>query len=109
MGIAVSVNWNLPPGVSPFDYHVGGAEREWGEERECPHCGWVGPMSHESHPQIGVWAWCANPELIDVKRTPDGNFELAPCPLAEEGFEIEPQDKDWEPEPNYGDWRGEDV
>jgi hypothetical protein len=74
---------NYPPGVTGNEYQISGAEREWEEERECPHCGWEGPMVHESHRQIGVWAWCANPELTEP--TASG---LMPCPLAKEGFEV---------------------
>jgi hypothetical protein len=105
----MSSHWNLPPGVSPLDYQVGGARSEWEADETCPHCGWEGPMVHEEHPQIGVWAWCANPELVEVYRNADGSFRTGPCRLAKEGFEIEPQEPDWEPEPNYGDWRGPDV
>lgn len=76
---------NYPPGVTGNEYQISGAQHEWAADETCPHCGWEGPMPHEFHPQIGTWAWCANPELIEP--TTKG---LMPCPLGKEGFEIVP-------------------
>lgn len=93
---------NYPPGVTGNEYQIGGAQREWEETRECPHCGWEGPMHHEAHYSFGIWVWCANPELVEVVSTRDimsGEtiYGTAPCPLTREGFEVAA------PEPEY-DW-----
>lgn len=85
---------NYPPGVTGNEYQISGAEREWEETRECPHCGWEGPMHHEYHHQIGIWAWCANPERVEAVQTKNEEtgetfYGTAPCPLTREGFEVE--------------------
>lgn len=79
---------NLPPGVTGREYQIGGAQSEWEETRECPHCGWEGEMHHEAHYEFGRWAWCANPERVEVMRNEHG-FTTGPCPLVKEGFEVE--------------------
>ena len=84
---------NYPPGVTGREYAISGATNEWDEERDCPSCGWYGVMHHETHPEFGVWAWCANPSLDD-----DGE----PCIYVRFGFDA-PDD---EPEyyvPDYMD------
>lgn len=63
---------NYPPGVTGREYAISGATNEWEEERECPSCGWVGIMHHETHPEFGVWAWCGNPSAPDSWCTVEG-------------------------------------
>lgn len=84
-----------PPGVTGNEYAISGAEREWEEIRECPHCGWEGYMPHESHREIGIRAWCSNPELVETVADGKGGFTVIHCPLTKEGFEVDA------PEPEY--------
>lgn len=87
---------NYPPGVTGNEYAIGGAEREWEEIRECPRCEWIGYMPHEFHHEFGVRAWCANPE----KGWYDGVERQ--CPLATEGFEVDPEEFERDPIDRYG-------
>lgn len=84
---------NYPPGVTGNEYAIGGAQSEWEADATCPHCGWEGPMLHEAHYEFGIRAFCANPDLIEVKRVDlpydSFTFERHVCPLATEGFTIE--------------------
>lgn len=64
---------NLPPGVTGNEYAIGGAEREWFEEAECPSCGTIAEMPHEFHHEFGTRAWCVNET----------------CHLMQAGFEID--------------------
>ncbi len=51
---------NYPPGVTGNEYEISGPEREWEEEAICPLCEIEAVMLHQSHRQIGVWAYCTN-------------------------------------------------
>jgi len=72
---------NLPPGVTGNEYAIGGAEREWDEERECPHCGVTQVLHHEAHREFttGIEAWCYDDDC-------EGRF----------GFDVEPDEPDYE-------------
>lgn len=74
---------NYPPGVTGNEYAIGGAQREWEEERECPHCGDVQTLHHEAHYEFttGVVAFCPDPDC-------EGRY----------GFDVEPD------EPEYDDY-----
>jgi hypothetical protein len=52
---------NYPPGVTGNEYAISGAEKEWEEERECPHCGVTQTLFHEAHHEFGVVAFCPDP------------------------------------------------
>lgn len=85
---------NYPPGVTGNEYAIGGAQREWTEVRECPHCGWEGEMEHEAHYEFGTMAWCGNPDLVEVVstrhvETGEVIYGTAPCPLTKEGFIVD--------------------
>ncbi len=73
---------NYPPGVTGFEYAIGGAEREWQEIQECPACETIGYMDHEFHHEFGIRAFCTN--------------KL--CPLSKEGFEVEPDEPEYDKE-----------
>ncbi len=49
---------NYPPGVTGNEYAIGGAQREWIAEAECPYCGDENPKDHEAHYEFGVRAFC---------------------------------------------------
>lgn len=89
---------NYPPGVTGREYAIGGAEREWEEIRECPHCLWSGYMLHEAHYEFGIRAFCANPSRVEVVSDGQGGFKRVVCPLATEGFEVE------SPGPDPDEW-----
>ena len=72
---------NYPPGVTGFEYAIGGATREWEAIAECPACETIGYMPHEYHIEFGTRAFCSNEE----------------CPNNQTGFEIEPDEPDYDP------------
>lgn len=53
---------NYPPGVTGNEYAISGAEREWEEDRQCPHCDVFTTMFHEAHHEFGVVAFCPDPD-----------------------------------------------
>jgi len=77
---------NYPPGVTGNEYAISGAEHEWEEERECPHCGVEQTLFHEAHHEFGVVAFCPDPDCegrfgIDVaddyRPDPDEAYDRA--------------------------------